>query len=214
MLPNVLAGARPQTLVIAIGQCRMKKRVESCYHDRQRLPILHHGSYDIQRFTNLRAAINEVSQEDDLAFAMPEPIARARVPQLLQQSTKLVCVSVNITNQIVFRVSHCRDALICCRCWVVKVAASTWRVDCMMQENARKIVEALLDSKRLGAVAKPHSIAQFRNIVATSILVEATANRIAVQIADTLCKSSMPNVERNSQRQRRINKNVLSRPSS
>ena len=70
-------------------------------HDGQGGPFFGHGSDDLKRLTDLRSSVDEVAEENHLAFGMPVFALGLVVAQGSEQMYQFIGVAVNITDQIV-----------------------------------------------------------------------------------------------------------------
>ncbi len=103
MLVGVLLVVRPEVFVRLLGIGGMEsQRVEFVVaHDCKGCPGLDHRPNDLQRLTNLWPAVDEVAEEDGLAFGMLIHALLPRVAQSLQKLLQGVSVAVDVADEVV-----------------------------------------------------------------------------------------------------------------
>ena len=80
----------------------IRQRIEFMIaHDRERTSGLMHGTDQPDGFWYLRPTIHEIADEDGRSRRMPKCSVTLFVSKPIQQVDQLVCMSVNITNDVV-----------------------------------------------------------------------------------------------------------------
>ena len=99
MLFGVLVGMRAEMLAVAADGVKPHGVDLVISKDRQCLASIHHSAHGFQNLPDLRAAINVVSEEDDLpAFG----VRALLVAEDFEQGMELVRVTVDVADDVVF----------------------------------------------------------------------------------------------------------------